>query len=81
MIIKESYGDGRIERREIERSIRALEELLEVMNDTGIDSVFGSPNTYGLSSRFLGTSSGYLDLNNIDRYIESLYDEETDEEE
>ena len=51
------------------------------MNDTGIDSVFGSPNTYGLSSRFLGTSSGYLDLNNIDRYIESLYDEETDEEE
>ena len=80
MKLKESYSDGRISRREIERAVDALQELLDEMDNAGVDSVSCSPNTYRLS-RFLGTSSGYIDLTNIYQYTEEFYDEDEEDEE
>lgn len=77
--VTESYSDGMISIDQLREAISNLEELVSEMEINGIDGVKASPNTYGLGSFFLGTSSGYINLNDVYRYIPDTDDEDYEE--
>lgn len=78
--VTESYSDGMLSIDQLREAISNLEELVSEMEINDISSVKASPNTYGLGSFFLGTSSGYINLNDVYSYLPDGEDEEEDEE-
>lgn len=78
--VTESYRDGMLSIDQLREAISNLEELVSEMEINNISSVKASPNTYGLGSFFLGTSSGYINLSDVYRYIPDGEDDEEDEE-
>jgi hypothetical protein len=54
-----------------------IDRLLRVMADSHQDEISPSSNTYHIGLPFIGTSEGYIDLQNIGQYIE---DEDFDDE-
>lgn len=78
-IIKEGYSDGTVSTQEIMDAISSLEELVEMMDDAGIDRVHANSSTYGLGQYFIGFPGGFIDYRNIYDYIGSEDDEYYDE--
>lgn len=78
--VTESYSDGMLSIDQLREAISNLEELVSEMEVNNVSSIKASPNTYGLGNFFLGTSSGYINLNDIYRYIPDSEDEYEDEE-
>lgn len=74
--VTESYDDGTVSIDQLRKAISNLEELISEMEINDIDRIKASPNTYGLSSFFLGTSSGYIDLNDVYSYMPGTEDYE-----
>lgn len=72
--VDESYDDGKVSINQLREAISSLEELVTEMEINDITSVQASPNTYGLGSFFLCTSSGYINLNDVYSYVS--YDED-----
>lgn len=72
----ESYSDGMLSIDQLREAISNLEELVSEMEINDISSVKASPNTYGLGNFFLGTSSGYINLNDVYRYLPDDEDED-----
>ena len=54
-----------------------IDRLLRAMADSHQGEISPSSNTYGIGLPFIGTSEGYIDLQNISQYIE---DEDFDDE-
>lgn len=67
--LTESYYDGRVSISDLQEIIRTLESLVESMDDAGISEILADPNTVGLTT-FLGTPSGFIDLDNTGRYFD-----------
>lgn len=75
--LKEGYGIE-ITTQDLMNISDRIGELVEMMDDTGLGSIKGDPNTYGIGAPFIGTYNGYIDLSNIEKYV-GISDEEEDE--
>ena len=77
-VVKESYYDGMISLRELYNIKETINDLIDEMENNGITQISSSSNTYGLTN-FIGTHSGFIDLDDPYQYLE--YDEDEDDEE
>ena len=77
-VVKESYYDGMISLNELYNIKETINDLIDEMENNGITQISSSSNTYGLTN-FIGTHSGFIDLDNPYQYLE--YDEDEDEDE
>ena len=77
-VVKESYYDGMISLRELYNIKETINDLIDEMENNGITQISSSSNTYGLTN-FIGTRSGFIDLDDPYQYLE--YDEDEDDEE
>ena len=77
-VVKESYYDGMISLRELYNIKETINDLIDEMENNGITQISSSSNTCGLTN-FIGTRSGFIDLDDPYQYLE--YDEDEDDEE
>lgn len=68
--VNESYYDGKVSIQELSEIRDKVDNLIEMMDDLGMSTIKSDPNTYGLSTPFIGTSSGYVDLLNPEKYLD-----------
>lgn len=57
-----------------------IDRLIKKMADNHQDEISPSPNTYRIGLPFIGTSEGYVDLQNMNQYIEGHEDDWDDED-
>lgn len=77
--VNESYYDGKVSIRELSEIRDKVDSLIEMMDDLGMSTIKSDPSTYGLSTPFIGTSSGYVDLSNPEKYLDEEGFDDDDE--
>lgn len=78
--LKEGYSDGTVSTSEIMDAINSLEELVEMMDDAGVDSIHASSSTYGLGQHFIGFPGGFINYNDVYSYVSEDEEDEYYEE-